>query len=87
MLYAHLAGLKAAQQFAQAGQYIESRISRSRRHYRQFLGSGYCPSEGSSWCSDNARTGYLEATCLATFQKSGQYALDGAEGATPGSSA
>ena len=24
LLYAHLAGLKAAQQFAQAGQYIES---------------------------------------------------------------
>jgi hypothetical protein len=38
LLYAYLAGLKAAQQLAQAGQYIDNPVGRGRRNHSPSLG-------------------------------------------------
>ena len=85
LLYAHLAALKAGQ-LAQAGQCVGSLvvpvaiIGNSSAHvmvFRLKLNPGVATMCGKA----------IRAACLVAFQKSGQYALDGAEGATPGSSA
>jgi hypothetical protein len=65
LLYAHLAALKAAQQLAQAGQCVGTRVSRPCRHHRQFLGSRYGPSGSSSINVPKV----IRATRLAAFQK------------------